>query len=239
MSIRGMFPSIPEGFGRPHGRWLAWLLALVAPLVLGLPWVAVVGRLDGGLGLGTLSGLIVFLLLAVCSWTDLKWGKIPNWATYVALLWAFALNAAWRCIPDPIWPTYVLDALGAVGLGESLGGAIVCFVPMLLLHSMAGGGAGDAKLAAAIGALLGARGGVRVLIAGYIIAGLVVLARVVWTLGLMTLVLGFARRLASIFLPGLVAGPSPDQERILSSPIRLAAFFALGALVEASEPFLR
>ncbi len=34
------------------------------------------------------------LLLAATSYTDLRWRRIPNWATYTALAWALATEAA-------------------------------------------------------------------------------------------------------------------------------------------------
>jgi prepilin peptidase CpaA len=85
---------------------------------------------------------------AVATWTDLASRRIPNWLTL------------------PVFVGGVLFAgiVGhAAGAGESLAAAAILAFPFVLLFVFAGGGAGDAKLMAAIGAWLGVSNGLVVL----------------------------------------------------------------------------
>src|SRR5262249_45056480 len=157
--------------------------AALAPL-----WVRAVGRPEAAPFLGTWAGLVLALLVAACACTDLAWRKIPNWATYPALLWAVLLNAFAALAPGvagaPAWPGVdptlhgagAPGLLGHVGLGWCLLGAVACFVVMFFIYRLAGGGAGDVKLAAALGALLGLEGGLTALVFTYIAAGVAALA---------------------------------------------------------------
>jgi len=148
-----------------------WALALTAPVWLLPIWIVLALTLPGT-PYSTINGYLIVVLLAVCSYTDIRWAKIRNSATYPTLLWALAINVldalcrrhasdladerttsgfdVYHASQAEWW-----DALGAVGLGESLAGAVLAFVVMLFIYRMAGGGAGDVKLATALGALLG------------------------------------------------------------------------------------
>jgi prepilin peptidase CpaA len=84
--------------------------------------------------------LFLVPLAAVIAYTDVKYRRIPNvvvLATLVAGLGANAFFGGWR------------------GLGLSLAGCALAFAPMFMLHVFGAMGAGDVKLFAAIGALLG------------------------------------------------------------------------------------
>lgn len=214
--------------GRDRAR--AWLGAGLLPLALGPLWVAFAGPRLAPEPIGTFAGLLVVLLAAACSYTDLLWGKIYNWATYPALLWALALNTAAALAESgggpPGW-------LGAVGLGDALLGAGACFGVMLVAYRLSGGGAGDVKLAAAFGALLGLERGLNALILAYVLGAVVVVCGMVARVGPLAFFGGVLRRLGSWLLPGVVADPSVEQRRMLDRPVPLAAFFAVGALVAA------
>ena len=205
-------------------RW-AWLSALVLPLALGPGWVAALGDAPGLGRLGTWSGLVLVLLITVCSMTDLGSRRIPNWATYTAFLWAFLLNAI-----DSPGPAAGAGRLGGVGLGAGAAGAAVCFTVMLFIYRVAGGGAGDVKLATALGALLGLDGGLHALVYTYLAAGVAVVCWVVWTVGPVVLAASLARRVGSALWPGRVAPPTDEQRQLLGRRIPLAPFFAVGAI---------
>jgi Flp pilus assembly protein protease CpaA len=217
----------------PEDRRRAWIAALVVPLVLGPAWAAALGRWPA---LGSVSGLVLLLLLAASTITDLRRRRIPNWATYPALAWALALNGL-VSLAGLVAPPDVADSVqgalsaGLEGFGESVTGAAACFIPMVIIYGIAGGGAGDVKLATAIGALVGPRLGVMILISSYIVAGVNAAGLAIWKVGPGTLAAGLARSIGSAVWPHRIGRPSPGQERILREPIPLAASFAAGTAV--------
>jgi prepilin peptidase CpaA len=101
--------------------------------------------------------VVLFCLLVLAAVIDVRRHRIPNWLTGSGLLFGLAYSAI-----EPFW-------LGH-GFMWSLGGAIVGFgvlFPFWLLHIM---GAGDVKLMAMAGALLGAQA-VLPALAGTLVAG--------------------------------------------------------------------
>jgi prepilin peptidase CpaA len=220
------------------GRGQAWLAAMVIPVWLGPPWVYLLGKVDGAGAIGTLTGLVVILLVATSTFTDLSTRKIPNWATYPALLWALAMNGlvslgliagGETSISERAGrPGAIELAMGCVGMTDCLVGMLACFGTMILIYRLSGGGAGDVKLATALGAWLGLNRGLDVLVLSYLAAGIAIGSWSVWTVGPVALVTSLARRVGSILLPGWVRGPDPDQGRLLKTRVPLAAFFAIG-----------
>jgi prepilin peptidase CpaA len=218
-------------------RQLAWLAALLAPAILGPVWVLTVGRLLPGRLPGTLAGFVAVALLLTCSATDLRWHKIPNWATYPAFLWAVLLNGLVLLTDGPAAAENGTASagwswLGAVGLGQSVAGAAVCFVIMFFVYQLAGGsGAADVKLATALGALSGIEEGIAILICTYIVAAIVMLSWTIWTVGPMHLAGALSRRIGAFLLPFWVAPPTTDQEELLHRKVPLALFFTLGTVL--------
>jgi prepilin peptidase CpaA len=206
---------------------------LVLPAVLGPPWAWLLGGWTAAWAplLGTWIGFITLALVVTCAYTDLSWRKIFNWATYPALLWAFGLNLAGTLfhlpeIADPDGPGFV----GHVGLVGCLGGFAVCFFLMMLVYRLAKGGAGDVKLAAVLGALLGVERGLYALALTYIVAGVVLTLWLIWTVGPLAIVVGLLRKVGSFLLPAYIAGPDPERFRMLASPVPLGLFFAIGTV---------
>ncbi len=215
-----MDESLPRPAASPRGRQLAWLVALALPPLVAPLWV----RLFGGLPrVGTAPGMVLVLLVTACSYTDLRWRKIPNWATYPAFLWGLALHAVPGLGPPADDPPLTF--------GESLLGAAVCFGLMFLLYRLVGGGAGDVKLVAAVGALVGVERGFEILLASYLLAGFVIVSWLLWRHGPLFLLGNLARKAGAILLPTWVAPPSPEAKAVLTQPVPLAAFFAAGSFV--------
>ncbi len=97
-----------------------------------------------------LPWLIVLLAALAGGVSDLRSGRIPNRLTLP--LWAAGL----------LWGAYSNGGQGLIG---SVGGSLLLLIPFFLLFLFAGGGAGDAKLMAAIGAWVGLPASVTVLVA--------------------------------------------------------------------------
>jgi prepilin peptidase CpaA len=105
------------------------------------------------------------LLSLVAGWTDLRSRRIPNWLTVPGLLAGVAANT-------------VLS--GWSGLKTSLLGALVglaLLLPFVLLRSL---GAGDWKLAGALGAFTGPAALVDLLLGSVWVAGVMAVALVIY-----------------------------------------------------------
>ncbi len=205
-------------------RRTAWVLALTLPLLTAPLWHITAGGLPGVTG--TFTGLVLILLLVTCSITDLTRHKIYNWATYSAVLLAVCANASAGARPE---------IFGTIGLQQSLLGGAVCFVLMLVAYRLARGGAGDLKLAVAIGALLGMHDGVLAVACSYLVGGAYILAWTIWVRGPFTLIKALLRKLGSLVVPLWVDAPSKDEHALLDKPIPLAAFFAIGTCLVMLE----
>ena len=206
-----------------------WAIGLLLPPAAGAAWGFAVGPWSPNQPVGTWAAGALVALLAVCVFTDLTRRKIYNWATYSALLWALILNG---CVPGGSPPNEAARfQLGAVGLPNSLMGAGLCFVATLLVFRLSGSrGAGDVKLATALGAWLGVERGVAALVYTYAAAGVLLLCWVLWTVGPVKVAASLGRRLGSLVAPKYVAAPSAEQTKILQMPVPMAAFFAAGTL---------
>lgn len=106
------------------------------------------------------------MLLALgAGWTDLRSRRIPNWLTVPGLLIGVATNVALG---------------GWIGLKVSLMGAglgLVLLLPFVLLRSL---GAGDWKLAGALGAFTGPGRLIDLLLGSVFVAGVMALALVIY-----------------------------------------------------------
>lgn len=85
----------------------------------------------------------LLFVVAVCvSYTDVRFRRIPNWLVSVTLIVGLAVNVFYG---------------GTAGALQSLAGTALAFGVMFLMYALGTTGAGDVKLFASIGALLGAR----------------------------------------------------------------------------------
>jgi prepilin peptidase CpaA len=120
-------------------------------------------RIEAGLKPAILAGAVLLAILA--GWTDLRSRRIPNWLT--------VSGAAVGVVANTVlggWAGLKTSLLGLVlGLGLLL--------PLVLLRSL---GAGDWKLAGALGAFTGPTVLIDVLIGSVFVAGLMALALVIY-----------------------------------------------------------
>ena len=121
---------------------------------------------------------------------DWRYRRIPNWLTVSGLAAGVAVNMIlYR------WP-----GLKAALLGTLLGLGLL--LPFVLVRSL---GAGDWKLAGALGACLGPRQLLSVLIGTILVAGVMALAVVIWKGRLKQTLMNIAHLLAALFslrMPG-------------------------------------
>jgi prepilin peptidase CpaA len=110
-----------------------------------------------------LAGAIVLALIA--GWTDLRSRRIPNWLTVPAVFVGLAANVA----------VSGLSGLKTSLLGAALG--LVLLLPFVLLRAL---GAGDWKLAGALGAFVGPSLLVELLLGSVFMAGLMALVLVIY-----------------------------------------------------------
>jgi len=107
----------------------------------------------------------VVVLAALAAWTDVRGRRIPNWLTVPGLAIGLGLNSALNG-----WGGLKASLLGA-GLGLGL------LLPFVLVRSL---GAGDWKLAAALGAFTGPKLLFDLLIGSVFVAGIMALALVIY-----------------------------------------------------------
>ena len=194
----------------------------VASLLGGMVWATVV---PSEFVLASVAGFVLVLLLVVCVTTDLKNRRIPNWATYSAFLIGLAINLVANQFPQ--WASW----LGAVGVGESFAGGFGILAIMFVIFSLSGGGAGDVKLAASLGALLGWEMVLNAMLYSFIVAGAALACYAIWTIGPLELFDACFRSIGCRLLPGRIAPPPKQQRTLLRKQFPLAPFFASGVAI--------
>lgn len=147
-------------------------------------------------------GLAVGLAL-IAGWTDWRRRRIPNWLTVPGFLIGVSANVV---------------AGGWAGLKFSLFGAglgLVVLLPFVFLRSL---GAGDWKLAGALGAFVGWEGLTNLLMGSVLVAGIMALGLVIYKRRFKKTMRNIGRLLASLFtfrMPGSeVSLDNPQSMRV-------------------------
>lgn len=210
--------DIPQHAVQPWRRY--WILASALPMAILPFWLALPKEWAGPLH--SANGLILCLLLLTSTATDLSRRKIYNWATYPAFVWALLIASL---------PRVLSAEITGIGFVESLSGGAACFALMLFPYCLARGGAGDVKLAAAIGALVGVESGLLIIAFTYIVAAVVIAGWCLWERGPLVLLSAMTRKLASSLVPQFVLPPNQQQKILLDQPIPLAGFFLIATLL--------
>jgi prepilin peptidase CpaA len=109
--------------------------------------------------------ILVTVIVLTAAAIDLQLRKIPNWLTLSGVCAGLGVN----------WILY-----GWAGLRVSATGTLLGFGAYFALYCLGAMGAGDVKLMAAVGAMLGPKGWLAVFIATSIAGGILALALVVW-----------------------------------------------------------
>jgi prepilin peptidase CpaA len=104
--------------------------------------------------IGIRVGLALLVLIAAVY--DLRFRRIPNWLNLCGIILGFGLNA------------FLFQWSGTAKAGEGMLLALAVYLPLYLLRGM---GAGDVKLMAAVGALVGPGNWLEIFIATALLGG--------------------------------------------------------------------
>jgi len=152
--------------------------------------------------------LAVILLAGIACVTDLLWRRIPNALVISGLCLGIGLNG-WN--------------QGIRGLGWSLLGAGLGLALFLPFFALGGMGAGDVKLLAALGSLLGPSDLLKTAVAGALAGGLLALAAAAWKGRLLETFRGIGR----LFSYWAAGGLRPSPELNLGHPAALKIPYAI------------
>jgi len=112
-----------------------------------------------------LSDICVALLVLIAGATDIRSRRIPNWLTLSGVCAGLALHAA---------------TAGSTGFKFSAEGMGLGFVAYLALYLLRAMGAGDVKLMAAVGAIVGPAGWISVFVATALAGGVLALGLIIF-----------------------------------------------------------
>ncbi|NND98972.1 MAG: prepilin peptidase [Pirellulaceae bacterium] len=200
---------------------------LIAPVM--------VTRLSHTLSFTELYAAVIAALSGVI---DFRQRRIPNYLTYTTAAWALLINLAWSAALHvdvaemPVW----LDAIGAAGSVQGFG---LCFLIMFFVMAATGVGAGDVKLAAALGALFGPQRGLLLICYGYILAAMASLCVALLRFGPWKLFLITYDYVISAMMFRRTPPESPQKDEVMQMSVPLGFYFALAVpLVIADLPRL-
>jgi prepilin peptidase CpaA len=100
---------------------------------------------------------VLVVIVVTAAIYDLRYRKIPNWLVLTGLVLGFGLN------------TFLFGLTGLASSALGMGLALLIYFPLYLLRAM---GAGDAKLMAAVGSLVGWGNWLAIFVATAVIGGL-------------------------------------------------------------------
>lgn len=127
----------------------------------------------------TVVTALVTLMLSMAVVTDLRSSRIPNWLTVPSMVIAMGTHTYMHSFGG------LLFSLSGLGAGLGL---------FLLLYLMGSIGAGDVKLMAAVGAMLGAEGALGSSVLAMLVGGSYALGAMIYQWGLV----GTGRKLVSV-----------------------------------------
>ena len=153
------------------------------------------------------------VLAAAAGWSDWRSRRIPNWLTVPGLALGIAANGlAWGWVG-------VRDSLLGAGLG------LLLLLPFVAVRSL---GAGDWKLVGAMGAFLGPKHLLTVLMGAVLVAGVMAVVLIIWKKRVGQTLRNLGRMLAAFFtfrLPGPEV--SIDNPESLKVPFGVAVAVAV------------
>ncbi len=113
----------------------------------------------------SVTDIVVAIVVLVAAFTDLRSRKIPNWLTLTGICTGLLVNGL---------------VSGWAGLATSAEGLLLGFGAYFVLYALRAMGAGDVKLMAAVGAIVGPSHWILVFIASAAAGGIMALVLMVW-----------------------------------------------------------
>lgn len=107
--------------------------------------------------------IVLALVVLIAGYYDIRWRRIPNWLTLSSALIGFALNAFLANTP---WD----------GLKFALWGFLLATLINFPLYALHARGAGDVKLLAAVGALVGLKDWLAIFVISGLLGGVLAIA---------------------------------------------------------------
>ena len=161
----------------------------------------------------SLDIVVSILVVLLAGGWDLRTGHIPNWLTYSGALAGLTL-ALWFG--------------GLAGLGISLAGFAIAFIPSLVLFSLGVLGGGDVKLLAALGALVGYPVIFDILFYSIVAGSALALAVIIWQGRVLETLRGLGGLLQALFYPGLAKSvPTNDLHIPFGVAVAIGTLWAL------------
>ena len=155
---------------------------------------------------------IALAVAAIAAVTDVQRRRIPNWLTYPAVVLGVMLRGL---------------LLGWKGMGSALAGCLLAGGVFLLFYLVRAMGAGDVKLAAAIGSLLGAADAVAMLLATAICGGVLAVAYALYRRRVRATLVNVAAALQFHAVAGFQAHPELNLDN--PAALRMPYGLAMGA----------
>ncbi len=155
--------------------------------------------------------IVAAIFSTIAGYTDWRSRRIPNWLTIPALLLGITLNTLVRG-----WAGTKDSLLGA-GLGLAL------LLPFVIIRAL---GAGDWKLVGALGAFLGPRQLILVLIVTILVNGVMAVSMIVWKKRVKRTARNFVHMLAA-----LAAFQMPGRELTLDNPDAVKVPFGVAVAI--------
>ena len=204
-------------------RKAAWIIALTLPFWLVPLWLGLMKLIGASpVGFATAAGCLLTAMVLVAAYTDSRHWRIPNWATYTGTLWALAINGCQSLFGTEVSQQW----LGTIGFDQSLLGFFALFLGMLIVTSFSGGGAGDVKMAGAIGSFLGLTDGFEAILVSFVSCAIVVL----FQSALRPLMANANAKIQDEHNSNLIGNERKPSNNPFKAVIPLAPFFAFGAI---------
>jgi prepilin peptidase CpaA len=164
----------------------------------------------------TLMNVLLFLIIGVCVYWDLKYRRIPNFFTLPTILIGLVLHLIFWGLP---------------GLKSSLIGFLLGLAVLIIPFALGGMGGGDVKFLAAIGAIKGTPFILNAAICSAFAGGVMAICLLLYKGQLFALLKKWVFVMVDMFLPGIVQMQHIDAEGIGNQALPYGVAIGIGTIV--------